>query len=205
MSSRSAHILNFARKALVNQLTTNANRNLVCWKRSQCPNSLLCGNVKPQTNKHVFSNCDSSVALSHYRARHDAILMLLASWLQSVLGPTQAVYADLGAVNFRSVRDLFKIFGPYNAVVDVPSIHTWELTACHETNFTSSKQYQQNTYRLLDDDKTSFAGNRSVTSHTVEVSTLGIVSDTKVFTSATKLLDVPASLCQTFQLHCGIL
>ena len=65
---------------------------------------------------------------------------------------------------------------------------------CHETNFTSSKQYKQNKYRLLDDDKTSSAGNRSVTRHTVEVSTLGIVSDTKVFTSATKLPDVPASL-----------
>ena len=59
---------------------------------------------------------------------------------------------------------------------------------------TSSKQYNQNKYRLLDDDKTSFAGNRCVTSHTVEVSTLGIVSDTKVFTSAIKLPDVPASL-----------
>ena len=116
------------------------------------------------------------------RARHDAILMLLASWLQSVLGPTQALCADPDAVNFCSVRDLFKSFRPDIAVVDVSSIHTWELTVCHETNFTSSKQYKQNKYRLLDDDKTSFAGNRSVTSHTVEVSTLGIVSDTKVFT-----------------------
>ena len=54
-----------------------------------------------------------------------------------------------------------------------------------------------------------FAGNRSVTSHTVEVSTLGIVSDTKVFTSATKLPDVPASLwhsvaCQALSSSFGI-
>ena len=62
---------------------------------------------------------------------------------------------------------------------------------------------------LLDDDKTSFADNRSVTSHTVEVSTLGIVSDTKVFTSITKLPDVPASLwrslaCQALSSSFGI-
>ena len=67
----------------------------------------------------------------------------------------------------------------------------------------------QNKYRLLDGDKTSFAGNRPITSHTVEVSTLGIVSDTKVFTSATKLPDVPASLwhflaCQALSSSFGI-
>ena len=41
----------------------------------------------------------------------------------------------------------------------------------------------KNKYRLLGDDKTSFAGNRPVISHTVEVSTLGLASDTKDFTS----------------------
>ena len=60
LSSRAAPIFNFARKALINQLPTNA--NLVRWKRSLNPNCLLCGNTKPQTNKHVLSNCDSSVA-----------------------------------------------------------------------------------------------------------------------------------------------
>jgi len=82
---------------------------------------------------------------------------------------------------------------------------------CHETNFTSFKQYKQDKYRLLCDDKSSFAGNRSVISHTVEISTLGIVSDTKAFTFATKLPDVPASLwhsvaCQalssSFSIYC---
>ena len=53
LSSRAAPILNFARKALINQLPTNA--NLVRWKRSLNPNCLLCGNTKPWTNKHVLS------------------------------------------------------------------------------------------------------------------------------------------------------
>ena len=41
------------------------------------------------------------------------------------------------------------------------------------------QQAIQNKYRLLGDDKTSFAGNRLVISHTVEVSTIGLASDTK--------------------------
>ena len=67
---------------------------------------------------------------------------------------------------------------------------------CHESTFASSKLYKQNKYRLLHvgDDKTRFAGNRLVISHTMEVSTLGIASDTKDFTSATKLSDILNSL-----------
>ena len=91
----------------------------------------MCGNTKPQTNKHVLSNCDSSVALNRYRTRHDASLMLLARWLQSVLGPAQALYADLDALNFRPVHEL-KSFRPDIAIVDASTIHTWELTVCHE-------------------------------------------------------------------------
>ena len=209
LSNRAAPIFTFARKALINQLPTNA--NLVRWKRSLNPNCLLCGNTKPQTNKHVLSNCDSSVALNRYRTRHDAILILLARWLQSVLGPAQALYADLDALNFLPVRDLFKSFRPDIAIVDASTIHTWKLTVCHESNFASSKLYKQNKYRFLGDDKTSFAGNRLVISHTMEVSTLGLASDTKDFTSATKLPDIPNSLwhlvaCQalssTFGIYC---
>ena len=68
------------------------------------------------------------------------------------------------------------------------------LTVCHDSNFASSKLCKQNKYRLLGDDKTSFTGTRAVLSHTMEVSTLGLASDTKDFTSATKLPDVPNSL-----------
>ena len=207
LSSRAAPIFNFARKALINQLPTNA--NLVRWKRSLNPNCLLCGNTKPQTNKHVLSNCDSSVALNRYRTRHDAILMLLARWLQSVLSPTQSLYADLDALNFRPIRELFNNFRPDIAIVGESTIHTWELTVCHESNFASSKLFKLNKYRLLGEDKTSFAGNRSVINHTVEISTLGLVSDTKDFTLATKLPAAPASLwhsvaCQALSSSFGI-
>ena len=53
-------------------------------------------------------------------------------------------------------------------------------------------------------------GNRLVISHTMEVSTLGLASDTKDFTSATKLPDVPNSLwhsvanCQALSSSFGI-
>ena len=81
-----------------------------------------------------------------------------------------------------------------SSLLKLKLVHTWELTACHESNFASSKLYKQNKYRLLGDDKTSFAGNRLVISHSMEVSTLGLASDTKDFTSATTLPDVPNSL-----------
>ena len=63
---------------------------------------------------------------------------------------------------------------------------------------------------MLGDDKTSFAGNRLVISHTVEVSTLGLAADTKAFMSATKLPDIPNSLwhsvaCQALSSSFGII
>ena len=64
--------------------------------------------------------------------------MLLARWLQSVLGPTKALYADLDALNFGSIRDLFINYRPDIAIVDASTIHTWELTIGHESNLASS-------------------------------------------------------------------
>ena len=56
---------------------------------------------------------------------------------------------------------------------------------------------------------TSFSGNRLVISHTMEVSTLGLASDNKDFTSTTKLPDVSNSLwhsvaCQALSSSIGI-
>ena len=131
-------------------------------------------------------------------------MMLLARRLQSVLGPAQALYADLDALNFLPVRDLFKSFRPDIAIVDASTIHTWERTVCHESNFASSKLYKQNKYRLVGDDKTSFSGNRLGISHTMGVSTLGLASDTKNITP-----DIPNSLwhsvaCQALSSSFGI-
>ena len=57
--------------------------------------------------------------------------------------------------------------------------------------------------------KTSYAGNRLVISHTMEVSMLGLDSDTKDCTSATKLPDIPNSFwhsvaCQALSSSFGI-
>ena len=107
------------------------------------------------------------------------------------------------------MRDLFKNLRPDIAFVDASAIHTWELTICHETNFTSSELYKQNKYRLLENDVSSVAGNRTVINRTIEVSTLDLVSDTSDFTSANQLTAVPPSLlrsvaCQALDSSFGI-
>jgi hypothetical protein len=212
LSSRPAAIYNFAHKALLSQLPTNS--NLARWKRTQNANCSLCGNTDAQTNKHVLSNCASSIALNRYRVRHDTTLLLLARWLHSVIGSGQSLYADLetGAFSHLPIRDLFKSLRPDLAIVDTASIHTWELTVCHETNLASSRLYKQNKYHLLRDDTTSLADNKTIHNHTIEVSVLGLVSDTLNFTSAINLPVVPPSLlralaCQaldsSFKIYCA--
>ena len=51
-------------------------------------------------------------------------------WLQSVLGPAQELYADLDALNFRPVRDLFKSFRPDIAIVEASIYYSHLGTNC---------------------------------------------------------------------------
>ena len=192
MSRSSAIIHNFALKALQSQLPTAA--NLVRWKRIPHGECTLCGGTKPQTNKHVLSNCGSPVALARYKGRHNGILVLLATWLRSVLKTGQSLYADLDSSNFLPVRDLFNSSQPDLAVMDSTSVYTWELTVCHESNMIASKLYKENKYRLLRSDISSVVGGRNLLTHTVEISTLGFVSDTEKFKKAIGVLNIPNDL-----------
>ena len=92
---------------------------------------MLCASGKPQTNKHVLSNCGSLVALHRYTERHNKVLTLLIGWLKSVLAGTQIIYADLLEANILPVADLFNNYRPDIAIADSNSICTLELTVCH--------------------------------------------------------------------------
>ena len=72
-------VYNFARKAMQQQLPTAA--NLARWKQTCDSSCQLCNSGKPQTNKHVLSNCSSLAALERYKRRHSGILETLADWL----------------------------------------------------------------------------------------------------------------------------
>jgi len=133
-----SHLFNFARKALLQVVPTAA--NLKQWNRVQDAFCMLSASVKPQTNKHVLSNCGSLVALHCYTERHNKVLTLLIGWLKSVLAGTQIIYAALLDANILPVADLFNNYRPGIAIADSNSICTLEITVCHETNVVSRLQ-----------------------------------------------------------------
>ena len=75
------------------------------------------------------------------------------------------------------------------AIVDSNSICTLELTVCHESNMVSSRDYKRNKYKNIENFGSVLAGNRKIYSHTVEISTLGFISNISDFT---KLINVPS-------------
>src|SRR6188768_2307530 len=72
---------------------------------SLCP---LC-NVE-QTNKHVLSNCSSTVVLDRYTQRHNEILAILVRWLTAAISTSQLIFADLPGFNNSTI--LFNSYTP---------------------------------------------------------------------------------------------
>ena len=186
IETTSTSLHNFARKALLQVLPTAS--NLFRWGRLSDPSCPLCACGNAQTNKHVLSNCSSATALRRYTSPHDGVLGLLLSWLRSVVPESCAIYTDLGSVSGTlPVCDLFINYRPDIAVMKGKEFHTWELTVCPETNMVKSREYKENKYRLLDKATTSQSGGRKTFTHTIEVSTLGFVSNMLDFTKSLKL------------------
>ena len=102
------------------------------------------------------------------------MLTLLIGWLKSVLAGTQIIYADLVEANILPVADLFNNYRPDIAIAasTCNSICTLELTACHETNVVSSRDYKRDKYKNIADFRSTLAGNRKVYSYTIEISTV---------------------------------
>jgi hypothetical protein len=201
-------IFNFARKALQSQLPTNA--NLVRWKRAINPNCPLCD--KPQTNKHVLSNCSSPIALDRYTKRHNRILEIVLNWIVSNLSSNCTLYADLMHVNVKPVVDIFNSVRPDIAVKIGKHVHILELTIFHETNLVKSKEYKAHKYTDIDNLKCSVISDCSVSIHTLEITVLGFRSDISAFTSACHLPNIledisklltTAALNSSFDIYCS--
>ena len=169
-------LYNFARKAIIQQLPTAA--NLVRWGRSQDPLCSLCRNFS-QTNKHVLSNCAS--ALDRYKKRHDGILKILADWITHHIKPDCEICVDLELGQFKQLSNVFRSLRPDIAIISSTRIDTLELTVCHETNLGTSKQFKSSKYANIRIDTKTAYSNREINSYTIEVSTLGLISDTKSF------------------------
>ena len=200
----------FARKALQQQLPTAA--NLARWKRIVNPSCILCHSDKPQTNKHVLSNCESPVALKRYTNRHDQILEAMVNWLKISKNDSQSIVADLKCEGSVPVSDIFEdCYRPDICIIDSKSVYVLELTVCHETNLIKSKQYKMNKYENLKNSLRPKHQHRNVFVFTWEVTTLGFVSDLQDFTKSLRFPNVPKeiinsitkiALIQSFEIYC---
>jgi hypothetical protein len=163
--------------------------------RSNSDACALCHNV--QTNKHVLSNCSSEVALNRYTSRHDAVLAILAKWLfDSIINTSGAcnLYVDLPASSYNSLSDLFRSLRPDIALVYMQSIIILELTVCHESNLIKSREFKLNKYLNLKSDLNERFLNYPVKIFTIEVSTLGFISNIDDFAKSVAIPKLPTSV-----------
>jgi hypothetical protein len=202
-------VFNFARKAAQMQLATAS--NLFRWGRIGNPQCTLCGKSIPQTNKHVLSNCNAPVSLQRYTMRHDKILSVIVSWIGQHCLKVHTLYADIQAPCARPVTDLFVSLRPDIVVVTPDKATILELTVCHETNLEKSKQYKQNKYDSLSKDATQLISTKLIGVHTIEVSTLGFISNCSSFFKTCNLPDfsvetkkniIRSVLNDSFEIYC---
>ena len=209
LETMSSTVFNFARKATQMQLATAS--NLFRWGRIGNPNCMLCEKSIPQTNKHVLSNCDAPVSLQRYTVRHDKILSGIVSWIGQHCSRDNTLYADIQTSCSRPVTDLFVSLRPDIVVVTPDKAVILELTVCHETNLIKSKQYKQNKYENIAKDATQLIKTKLVCVHTIEVTTLGFISNCSPFFKACNLPDfsvetkiniIKSALIDSFEIYC---
>ena len=104
-----------------------------------------------QSNLHMLSNCSSTAALANYKDRHNAIL------------------------------ELFQSYCPDIAINDPPNVFTLELTVCHEENLLKSRECKEQKYSNLENNLHEQYLNCNLRNFTIEVSTLGFISDNSTF------------------------
>ncbi len=162
-------IANFARKALIRCLPTNS--NLHRWGKAPseaCPN---CAVV--ETENHVLSNCDVAAHQGRYTWRHNAVLKLLATYIQTHLPATENLYVDLPG--FKNPSGIYTSILPDITVTREGKAAILELTCCYEKNVEASRQYKLTKYK---NPSASCTLNVPFSVHTAEVTCLGFVPTT---------------------------
>ena len=113
---------------------------------------------------------------------------MLADWLSSVKSPVQHLFADISPDRWNPIEKVFQpSCRPDLLLVDGNTIGVLELTVCHETNLANSKLYKLNKYKNLSQSLQPNFSKCEIRIFTIEVSTLGFVSDCKHFQSAMAL------------------
>ena len=198
----------FVRKAFQQQLPTAS--NLFRWKKTDSNLCQLCGSV--QTNKHALNNCGSPAALTRYKSRHDHVLSILAQWITSVVKDESAVYVDLDEPTYKPLSELFVSLRPDIAIKSQNRISTLELTICHETNMKASKQFKSSKYNTLYQNLLPEFSECELLNNTVEVSSLGFISDISVFSKVNltekmpehvKRLIITTVISDSYSIYCS--
>jgi len=178
-------LFQFVQKALQQQLPMAANLNR--WKRTTNPFCDLCGGSKPQTNKHLLSNCSNPSMLERYTNRHNDVLKTLATWINENKSAAQKLFVDIDGLS--PISDIFQdTCRPDLVIVNVDVIVVLELTVCHESNLLKSRNYKLSKYSNIANFLLARWHGTPVKLFTIEVSTLGFISD---MTSFTKLINLP--------------
>ena len=180
------------------------------WGKADNSNCPLCQQV--QTNKHVLSNCRSTPALDRYKDRHDSVLSLIANWISGAIKPDRLLHVDLVGQSFRPLSDLFQTLRPDIAILTPTCIDILELTICHETNTIKSRTFKESKYATLHQNLLDKYSGLKLNIFTVEVTTLGIISDINSFSLANLNSNMPAQtiseivrtvISKSFTIYCN--
>ena len=170
-------LFSFVRKAFQQQLPTAS--NLCRWRKTESDKCKLCGSV--QTNKHTLNNCSSPSALQRYKSRHDHVLEILVQWILATAKENLEVFIDLDDPSYKPLSTLFVSLRPDIAIKHSNTISTLELTICHESNAVTSKQFKKSKYNSLNKNLLPQFSRFKLSNNTIEVTTLGFISDTSEF------------------------
>ena len=111
--------------------------------------------------------------------------------MASVLSFSQNLFVDITSEKFHPVGFIFKATARPDTVIRHDSeLFVLEFTVCHESNLTPSKAYKLNKYKNLSHHLNNEYKYYTIRLFTLEVSTLGFVSDTDKFTTALGLSKV---------------
>ena len=100
---------------------------------------------------------------------------MIANWLKNKVHPDCIVFADLPGEDFKPISDIFHSLRPDLVISYLGKLLTIELTICHETNITESREYKINKYKDLKKFRVDSAKNLDLTLTTCELTTLGFL------------------------------
>jgi len=162
-------IANFARKAQIRCLATNA--NLQKWGKRDDDKCPWC--AQRETDRHVLSNCTTSLNEGRYTWRHNAVLKEIIAVIQPRLNPSYILYCDLPG--YRNPAEVFPHSRPDVAVEANGVYYVLELTCPHELNISQSHEYKMTKYHNL-----VTINEKPVKLFAVEVTNLGFISRTNI-------------------------